>query len=417
MLRNIFVPLQIQCPHEYDLFQIGLHHCSAVTDAPWKIISTKTILDDSGEKVLDPGDLLGELTIPEILASFHPQVIFLFNDPQCILRQLECIPRSFKTVAYVTFDGVPVPREYAALSRVTKLVTMSEFGREAYLMATGVSPHLISVMYAPADTARFRPVSVEEKVEMRSELLPSCIPLDSFIVGWVGRNQWRKQMWTIYHVLSIVRGGNYIECVNCRTVRDPSLGSHFCAKCGDARSEQGKRRLGVYLWIHMPTGRENGTWVLKDLEEYYDMHSERDIYYTDNCDTRHHLHADSIPALYQLWDCLLFLSGGEGFGVPAWEAMASGIPVIYSDYSSHAEYLSNADAGMAIGGILQPEPSNCIMRHVSDIYMAVDAVCKLQDDSSLRRTFGINGRAYCEQYNCLNVAGKWHSLLQIVNST
>ena len=45
-----------------------------------------------------------------------------------------------------------------------------------------------------------------------------------------------------------------------------------------------------------------------------------------------------LADLISSWDGMLYLSGGEGFGVPAFEAMMSGVPVIYSNYSSHADF-------------------------------------------------------------------------------
>jgi glycosyltransferase involved in cell wall biosynthesis len=119
-----------------------------------------------------------------------------------------------------------------------------------------------------------------------------------------------------------------------------------------------------------------------------------------------------MPVLYRLWDCLLFLSGGEGFGVPAWEAMASELPVIYTNYSSHAEFLRKANAGIPVGGILQPEPGSCILRLVPDVGQALDAVRRLYGDAKLRSSLGCRGRLLTENYSKELVAEKWHRLFQ-----
>ncbi len=54
--------------------------------------------------------------------------------------------------------------------------------------------------------------------------------------------------------------------------------------------------------------------------------------------------------LYTGCDCFLWPSRGEGFGLPALEALASGLPVIASDYSSHMEFLKKD--GKARPGVL-----------------------------------------------------------------
>ncbi len=112
--------------------------------------------------------------------------------------------------------------------------------------------------------------------------------------------------------------------------------------------------------------------------------------------------------LYRIWDGLLFLSGGEGFGLPAWEAMCSALPVVYTNYSAHGEFLSRADAGLPVGGILQPEAKTCIWRMVADVPQAVEAVRKLYFDRALARRLGENGRSFAEQFAIETQVAAWH---------
>ena len=100
----------------------------------------------------------------------------------------------------------------------------------------------------------------------------------------------------------------------------------------------------VFLWVHMPDRGPEDTWPVDLLERLYDVRNGRDLYYTESCRSMPALAPDNTPTLYQLWDRLLYLSGGEGFGLPPWEAMSVAIPVVYSNYSSHAELLTTAQA-------------------------------------------------------------------------
>ena len=112
--------------------------------------------------------------------------------------------------------------------------------------------------------------------------------------------------------------------------------------------------------------------------------------------------------LYRIWDGLLFLSGGEGFGLPAWEAMCSALPVVYTNYSAHGEFLTRADAGLPVGGILQPEAKTCIWRMVADVAQAVEAVQKLYFDRALALRLGENGRSFAGQFAIETQVDAWH---------
>jgi glycosyltransferase involved in cell wall biosynthesis len=50
---------------------------------------------------------------------------------------------------------------------------------------------------------------------------------------------------------------------------------------------------------------------------------------------------DILYQRYSVADCLITLSGGEGFNLPVAEAMAHRKPVIYCDYGGHVEYLKD----------------------------------------------------------------------------
>lgn len=153
-------------------------------------------------------------------------------------------------------------------------------------------------------------------------------------------------------------------------------------------------------------------WPARWLEGQFDLKRDRDIYYTEEYGLKSALAPSDIPALFNLWDCLLYLSGGEGFGLPAWEAICSGLPVVYTNYSSHAEFLGRADAGLPVGGILQPERRSCLWRMIADVPQAVQAVRKLYFDHALRTTLGNNGRRFAEQFTPEVQVARWHEIFQ-----
>lgn len=410
--RLIFGSLISTFPGKYSIHQVGLIHVSAVVELPWPITPTEARQLPDGKVVLVAEDLHGELTVKKVLNEFEPDIVFAHNDPQKVGFLLELRKASrWKLVLYINFDGIPVPCEYAALARADRLITLSRFSRSAYLDMAGNQNHPdIGVMYPPADITRFFPASTQERAELRANNFPEWLPTDAFVLGWIGRNQWRKQVWIIYAAIGLLRSGRYLTCTMCGNVL---LEAHQrrhrspCQPCTFCPAEPLKQ---IFLWVHIPTGKEPGTWPLHDLEALYGAQPGRDVYYTEGCSARRHLPPADMPSLYRIWDALLLPSGSEGFGLPAWEAMSCGLPVVFSDYSSHAEFIRDADSGIAVSGILQPEAEQCILRLVPRVEDVVKAVRSLYYDKSLANRLGSNGRHFVEGFGLEIMARRWDDI-------
>ncbi len=95
------------------------------------------------------------------------------------------------------------------------------------------------------------------------------------------------------------------------------------------------------------------------------------------------IHGDeTLPALYQLADCLVFPSLYEGFGLPPIEAMACGLPVIASNRGSLPEILGDAAL------LVDPEDPVAIAR----------AVQRVLEDAALRQTLRARGFKRSSQF-------------------
>jgi glycosyltransferase involved in cell wall biosynthesis len=286
-------------------------------------------------------------------------------------------------------------------------------------------------MYSPADCERFKPTDKEEKASLRAELFPKWMARDSFVLGWVGRDQWRKQVWLLYKAIHYLRNGDYVVCGSCGRVslldwdpaRQQSLAAvgavlesppnykyDRCVHCSSADVSRAEPLRDIYLWCHMADEPEEG-WPLRRLEEQWGVRRDGDVFYTPEHGLKSALAPEDVPTLYKLWDGLLFLSGGEGFGLPVWEAMCCGLPVVYTNYSAHAELVGRANAGLPVGGILQPDGS-CIWRMIADIPQVVAAVRRLYMDRCFSNELGLNGRAYVEQFRPEVQAARWHDIFQ-----
>jgi glycosyltransferase involved in cell wall biosynthesis len=166
--------------------------------------------------------------------------------------------------------------------------------------------------------------------------------------------------------------------------------------------------------MHTPPDDPFADWPLERLERDFGAQRGQDVHYTEGYGIKAALAPTDMPVLYQLWDALLCLSGSEGFGLPAWEAMCSALPVIYSDYSAPAEYLGAANAGLPVGGFLQPEARSEFWRMIADVPTAIEAVRRLYFDRKLGRTLGSNGRTFVDRFGTEIQVEKWHEIFQTI---
>ncbi|HEX7860796.1 MAG TPA: glycosyltransferase [Verrucomicrobiae bacterium] len=148
-------------------------------------------------------------------------------------------------------------------------------------------------------------------------------------------------------------------------------------------------------------------WQRGDLEGGLGLVVGRDIVYTQEHRVGNWAGVEEMPELYNVWDGLLYLSGGEGFGLPAWEAMICGLPVIYTNYSGHAEFLARKKECFPVGGVLQPENETCIFRMIADVAQTLEAVLTLLRRSQERGR--ITKTAFFEPYTSRKVAESWHN--------
>lgn len=96
-----------------------------------------------------------------------------------------------------------------------------------------------------------------------------------------------------------------------------------------------------------------------------------------------HIPSNELPAFYQSSLGLIYPSLLEGFGIPAVEAMASGVPIIGHKGSSVEE--AAADAGLFVDCQTEKEIANAIM--------------SIQSSNSLRQDLIEKGRSQLTRYN------------------
>src|SRR6266446_5572779 len=121
--RLIFCNLIRKYPEFYDLHQIGLFHCYAVTQPSWPIHPTKTMKDVDGKLLFAPEDKYAQRTFSRLLPRLQPDIVFGFGDPQRMPHL--CLPRpkrNYRLILYLNFDGMPLPQAYAPVLQNADLI-------------------------------------------------------------------------------------------------------------------------------------------------------------------------------------------------------------------------------------------------------------------------------------------------------
>lgn len=178
------------------------------------------------------------------------------------------------------------------VDRADGIVTISEFSKKEIVEVLGVPATKVRVVYPGVSEAFRRRVSEGDLAHLRKRYgLP-----ETYLLA-VGTLEPRKNLTTLVQAFALER-------------------AFFRA-----------RRCGLVL-----AGAKG--WKIGPLfDEIRRLDLERDVVATGYVADR------DLPALYQGAAMLAFPSLYEGFGMPLLEAMASGLPVVASDTSSHREVL------------------------------------------------------------------------------
>jgi glycosyltransferase involved in cell wall biosynthesis len=431
--RNIFIPLIRKYPDKYEIHQLGFFHFAPKEPVPWPVYQTKITQTPQGPQP-DMNDKYGEQSFHELVQKVNPDIVFGYGDMWHFDHLLNSPMRNtYRMVAYYTIDGQPYYGHLHAdgttdwgrkLCKTDRLVVLSHFGAKTLKRSC---PELkdkhIDVRYHPLDMSRFRPLTLEQKVEGRKAMLPATIDPNGFIIGWMGRNQFRKQNFKLWETMHYLVYGDYIECNSCKrvtvkewdhsaratrasdelTIYDKGYTYDSCWHCKSTDIVPGKPLDDAYMWFHMP---KNDPGYNPDLHERIWNIGNRCIYTSANDGRGATL--KQVAEIQSLWDMMYYPSGGEGFGNPPFETMANAVPIVYSDYSSHAEFCKFG--GLPVRVTYQPEIHHGIMRASVDTNHAVEQILKLYRNRELAKILGARGRAYVSQYECSVMAPTWDTL-------
>jgi glycosyltransferase involved in cell wall biosynthesis len=245
----------------------------------------------------------------------------------------------FKWIAWATVDSAPLwPGIREALKSAYIPVAYSEYGRRIMLQEG-------------FDRAQYIPLAFGPEVYYpmpRTEARESCqIPQDRFVVGLVQANRQRDN-----------RKNFYDQLIAFRLFQ--------------------KQHPDAFLYLHTCMSAYRNGFDLTALCNELGMIEGRDYAATDEyIETTIGSTDEHMRALYNSFDVLLQATKAEGFGMPALEASACRVPVVYTDYAALPEAVHY---GYRVTGDLEWQPAGSwYMRpHVASIVEALNRAYDLQ---------------------------------------
>jgi glycosyltransferase involved in cell wall biosynthesis len=316
-------------------------------------------------------DHTGSVTFDEVVKVVQPKVVISLGDPWMI----DYIKKSeyrdfFSWIAYVPIDRDTISQRWKGALRAPDVLALySKFGMETIddqvpLCNTVYIPHGVDRMcfkeyYAdgmgPDD-------DIDDVMQGRKSGILGAGFADKFIVGFVGRNQVRK---------NIPGGFAAFKAFNCATWcerqdiefeedgEDVSVNAEeFCPNRQKFRCEmcpafqQRPETEHSMFWLHTTPGsgvdRDDAPgvgWNIEEMATRFGLDGKVGI--TPGITALKGLPREALAMIMNCFDVHLFMSHSEGFGLPIAETLACGVPNVVTDYSSMSELVSDG-GGYAI---------------------------------------------------------------------
>lgn len=337
---------------------------------------------------LDNGrDAWGVSRLPALIQRLAPDLVVILSDPWQIAPYLDSMEGFQKELERQNIRTVPPPvvawlavdaknQKGEPLNRLTEVVTWTRFAAEE-LKAGGYDgdPQIVPL---GVDTARFYPRS---RSDARKVVLPPSVPEGAFVVGAVGRNQPRKRLdLTIEY---------FAEWVRLHHVEDAYLLLHV-APTGEAGCD-----IPALVRYHGISGRV----VLSEPHVGLGM---PDV---------------AMPMVYSAMDVYVTMTTGEGWCLPALEAMACGVPCAVPNWSALGEWARDAAALVGCSGTALNSPINgrpYTIGGVPDKREFIQVLDGLYRSEIQRKAYRQRGLALAKQFSWERTGREMRKALEVV---
>jgi len=336
----------------YDVDILGINYWGDPHEFPFRIWPTGTNAekDPYGRKKIFgmiprmEYDLLFFLQ-DSFIMDFLPQLHETLRGPQ--------VDKDFRSICYFPVDGTPKEQWMRNVNACDYPVAYSEFGKAEALKAyadmkdMGVIPH-------GANTSDYFVLPEKDKTAFRAQYFGS--QADKFVFTNLNRNQQRKDI--------------------PRTIA--------------AFAEFRKQVPESILYLHM--AKQDQGWNLEEVIKSYGLNMSSDVIFPQNFGPNQGYPRQIVNMIYNISDCVISTTLGEGWGLSWTEAMATKTPVIMPANTAMVEnitedrgYLVKSGGDSSLYTVL-PHDNEVIrpMVDVDDMVEKMLAVYNDQEDAKAR---------------------------------
>jgi len=253
-------------------------------------------------------EIFGHAKLWYLVEKHNPDLLFFLNDPWVISDYLRHKPAHInpKMVAYFPIDSGPLKPEWGAMltKEFEAQICYSHFAEQILTDSNGGKrPKNLHQIYHGVDTSTFFPFNQSEARRLLE------IPEDSFVIGMVARNQYRKRFDLVIN----------------------------------AFSKFAKDKSKTKLYLH--TALKDIGFDINDLARQYGINDK--LILTADMTPAQGVPNSTLNLIYNTFDINTLISMGDGFGLPVAESMATGCPQIVSDHSCLRE-LVQGNGGLTV---------------------------------------------------------------------
>lgn len=281
-------------------------------------------------------DLFGIRRLPHLIQELDPDIVVILSDPWNVKGYLGVLEdyhsKGRKSVVMLPMDSVCAGNYN--FNNFSGVIAWTEFGLgevRKCRYAGGIAACIpLGTDFLPQD-----------KEESRKEALPPHFPLDAFVVGVVGSNHPKKRI-------------------------DLSLAgfAHWIKKYEIDNS---------YLYLKVSSVETTGM----DLKSFIRSHNIGERVILDECAVPYKSKLD-MQYMYSSFDVYLSTSQGEGWCLPALEAMACGTPCVLADWSGVASWAGDHAYMMECRDTAVNPPFNTHSGNIGGVVSSWD-VCEALD--------------------------------------